>query len=672
MLPSRIDHRERFPRMIVSGKNAIVLLALLFACLPAFAGGVNVPDWVRQAAAQPIGTYPPETNAVVLLDQTDYNVIGSGDFIEHSRHVIKILRPDGREERTVGVGLGGNEKLQSIHAWTIDGSGRAYEVKQKDFVEAAEYPRWMLYADDRDFVAEAPAPLPGSVIAVEYEVRRHDWINEIGWRFQDTLPVLQAVLSLQLPAGWEFRTAWTHGSAVEPIKTGDNSWQWTLKNVPGVEEDRELMMPTFLSLAGRMSLSYFSPEKKSAAAASWTAVGKWYADLAQGRYESNPEISAKVALLTAGKTDFASRVQALTSFLQSEIRYVAIEIGVGGFQPHSAGDIYRYGYGDCKDKVTLLKAMLREVGINSEYVLIDTHRGFINPEVPSSWGNHAIIAIELPDNVESKTYPSVITTKSGKRYIVFDPTDEYTPVGSLRAELQDSYALLVTTSGGELIKTPLLPPDTNVLERTGHFVLTADGVLTGEVSEDRGGDFAARERARLHNWDDQKRTEYFDHYLGQSLQGFTLEGMNIQQADQFQKDVLIDFKLSTPQYGLQRGPLMLVRPRVLGEQSSYVENKPRHYAIELGRTAREIDDYEIEIPKGYAVDDVPYPAKIDVGFASYQSKIEVNGSKLHYWREYIVRDLSIPPEKYAEWVRLQGVIGADETAAVVLKREDPK
>jgi hypothetical protein len=294
----------------------------------------------------------------------------------------------------------------------------------------------------------------------------------------------------------------------------------------------------------------------------------------------------------------------------------------------------------------------------------------VNPAVPSVWFNHAILAIEIPTEIKTTRtqYRSVITVKDGKRYIIFDPTDEYTPVGSLRPELQNSYALLVTESGGELIRTPLLDPETNTIDRTGHFVLTSDGGLSGEVSEDRGGDFAARERGRLHNWDEHKRTEYFEHYLGRSLQAFTLDSFDVQQAEQVQKNVLIKFKFSTPQYGQSRGPLMLVRPRVLGESSMSVEHKPRHYSVELGETKREIDSYEIEIPKGYAVDDIPDPAKIDVGFASYQSKFEFDGTKLRYWREYIVRDLSVPSEKFGDWVRLQGVIGADETAAAVLKR----
>ena len=142
----------------------------------------------------------------------------------------------------------------------------------------------------------------------------------------------------------------------------------------------------------------------------------------------------------------------------------------------------------------------------------------------------------------------------------------------------------------------------------------------------------------------------------------------LEQADQPSEDLLLDYKFSAPQYAQARGPLMLVRPRVVDEKSSYVEHKPRRYPIELPGTTRQTDLYEIDLPKDYQVDDIPNPAKIDVGFASYQSKIETDGSKLRYWREYIVRDLSVPPEKFADWVKLQGEIGADENAAVVLKK----
>jgi hypothetical protein len=311
--------------------------------------------------------------------------------------------------------------------------------------------------------------------------------------------------------------------------------------------------------------------------------------------------------------------------------------------------------------------MLREAGIRSDYIIIHTDRGFVNRDLPSLWFNHVILGVELPTEIKDEQYKSVVN-HNGKRYVIFDPTDEYTSVGSLRVELQDSYALLVTDSGGELIRTPLFRPEINSITRTGHFVLGTDGGFAGEVSEDRGGDYAMRERERIRNWDQRERSLYFEHWSGRSIQGFTLESMDVQQADELQKDVLIKYKFSTPQYAQQRGELTLVRPRVLGEMSESVEHKPRHYPINLEQTARETDHYEIEIPQVYKVDDLPDPVNIDVGFASYRSKIEVDGSELRYWREYVVRDLKVPPGKFNDWAKLQGAIGADETVLVVLQR----
>lgn len=644
--------------------RSIFVLTLLFMAESAgFASSrVNVPDWVRAAASVDPGKLPPETKAVVLLDQTDYTVTGPGDYIEHSRWIVKILRPDGRSEGDLLVDLGHGEKLNSIHAWTIDRASREYELTQKDFTEKS-FPSFELYSDIKTLAARAPAGDPGSVIAFEFEIRRHAYVNQINQFFQEPNPVHEMRLSLTLPPGWEFKDSWPASSPMQATQTAPNRWQWTAHDLAGIDDEPE--MPEKFVLLGRVSLTYFAPDQKGIA--DWNGLGHWYAGLTSGRREATPEISGAVNRLIAGKTDFDSKVRALSRFLQSEIRYVEIQIG-NGYQPHPAADVFRYHYGDCKDKATLLSSMLAVAGIHSDYVLIDTYRGFVNPGVPSVWFNHAILAIELPGDVGSAPYAAVVTAKSGKRYIIFDPTDEYTPLGSLRSALQNSYALLVTDSGGELIRTPLLAPEANIVARTGHFVLGLDGSLSGEVAVEDGGDFAARTRYMFHSVDQRERDQLISRQIGRSIQGFSLEDIDIQRLDQPQNSVLIHYKIATPLYAQIRGPLMLVRPRVLDDKSVGVEHKPRHYPIELLHTARETDTYDIEIPKGYQVDDLPDPVKIDVGFASYESKVQVEGSKLRYWREYVVRDLSVPAEKYSEWVRLEGTIGADESAAAVFKR----
>ena len=114
--------------------------------------------------------------------------------------------------------------------------------------------------------------------------------------------------------------------------------------------------------------------------------------------------------------------------------------------------------------------------------------------------------------------------------------------------------------------------------------------------------------------------------------------------------------------------LMLVRPRVLGEKSFALERKPRLLPFQFKSTSRETDTFEIELPKEYAVEDVPDPVKLDAGFATYQSRFEVEGSKLRYWREFVRRDVLIGPEHTEELRKFLGAIGADEAAVVVLKR----
>src|SRR5271157_5750423 len=100
-------------------------------------------------------------------------------------------------------------------------------------------------------------------------------------------------------------------------------------------------------MPGHLELAFFEPAAASNLG-SWKAIGDWYYKLADGRRNPSPEISARVQQLTAEATTFGAKVRALTAFLQSDVRYVAIEIGVGGFQPHPALDIFRSRYGDCK------------------------------------------------------------------------------------------------------------------------------------------------------------------------------------------------------------------------------------------------------------------------------------------------------------------------------------
>jgi hypothetical protein len=625
----------------------------------------STPDWVRQASAATLPTYDAETNAVVLLDEVNVRILAPGEYLEHHRRVVKILRPEGREEADLAVHLEAKEKLHFIHCWSFDRSGREFELKDKDFAERGAFFGFDLYNDMRLRTGTCPGADPGSVIAFEFEVQRHGWVNEYEWGFQESIPVHESHVVLSLPPGWEYKAQWANGAPSEPSRTGDGSWEWTLRDLAAIPH--EPMRPSMWSLSLRLGLIYFPPAPHLSSAGSWEALGRWYTQLTSDRRSASPELSQKARELTAGKPGFDAKARALASFLQSEVRYVAIEIGIGGYQPHPAVEVFHARYGDCKDKATLLSAMLHEVGIESDYVLIDTHRGTVSPALSSPHFNHVILGIELPDGDPVDRYRSIVSGKTGKKYLIFDPTDPYTPLGDLRGELQDTYALLTSPEASELIHTPLGQPETNELLRSGHFTLSAEGTIAGEIVESHSGDHAFHARASLIHANQQQRTEQIEHRLSRSLKGFTLENADIRQLDQTEKNLEVVLKLSNPGYAQIRGPLMILRPRVVGEKSLTLDHKPRHFPFQFEDTSRETDIYEFELPKEYSVEDLPDPVNVDMGFAAYHSKVELAGNKLRYSREFIRREVLLKPDRVEELRKMQGIIGADENAAVVLK-----
>jgi hypothetical protein len=112
----------------------------------------------------------------------------------------------------------------------------------------------------------------------------------------------------------------------------------------------------------------------------------------------------------------------------------------------------------------------------------------------------------------------------------------------------------------------------------------------------------------------------------------------------------------------------MVRPRVLGSEDLRTDQKKRHVPINLSETMLEQDDYTIELPHGYAIDEIPDPVKLDLGFASYESSSIVKDNILHYTRTYTVREVTLPADKYPDVQKLAGVIAADEQSSAVLKK----
>ena len=234
---------------------------------------------------------------------------------------------------------------------------------------------------------------------------------------------------------------------------------------------------------------------------------------------------------------------------------------------------------------------------------------------------------------------------------------------------QGGYGLLTVEDASQAIALPVLPPEANGAERKGTFTLGADGSVSGSVSRSVVGPAGADLRDMLKYTDEKERRESLEKSVARDLPGVSLVSYEFNEPPDLEKPLGLDFKVTAPLYAKHAGPLLLVRPRVMGDYTQQFEDKPRTVPIALNAGGRWRDSFDISLPAGYAVDELPDPVSMDMDFASYHSKTTFQGNVLHYEREYVVRMVEIPAARYGEFKKLEGAILEDQRGSVVLKKQ---
>jgi hypothetical protein len=647
----------------------------MMVCLslaPRSAAG-DAPGWMHALVNAPLPAHDEKTDAVLLYSERMVTVQSADRIKITVREAYKILRPGGREYGTVAVSYNSRVKITGMRGWCIPAQGKDYEVKDKEAMEISlpKIDGSELVSDVKEKLLRIPAADPGNIVGYEYEEEEQPFVLQDVWHFQESNPVREAHYTLQLPSGWEYKAMWMNYPEAKPAQSGNQS-QWIVSEVKGIKHEDN--MPPWQGVAGQMIVSFFPPggSAQNQGFQNWKQMGIWYQGLTSGRREASPELKQKVASLTSSASTPAEKMRVLGDFTQRNIRYVAIELGIGGWQPHSATEVFTHHYGDCKDKATLMGAMLHEIGVDSYYVVINSERGSVTPDTPAHMGgfDHAIVAIKLPESVTDGSLVATMTHPKLGKLLFFDPTDELTPFGRLSGALQANFGLLVTPDGGDLVELPKLPPAMNGIQRTAKLSLSATGTVSGEVQETRVGDRAWSQRWALRTvTKDADRIKPIETLLSHSLGTFQITKASVGNLQLMDQPFMYNFSVVAQNYAKTAGNLLLVRPRFIGNKSSdLLETKePRKYPVEFEGPLRDSDTFEITLPAGYEVDDLPPPVNADYSFASYHSKTEVNGNTLKYTRTFEVKELSVPLNKVEDLKKLYRVIASDERNTAVLK-----
>ena len=672
---SRLFCNQAPPQRVTEmGRSSLILATFVFYFFAVVRPGIaaDAPGWMHALVSVPLPATDEKTEAVLLYSENVLNVQSNGKIKSMERRAYKILRPGGKGYGTVRADFDAETRITSIHGWCIPAQGKDYEVKEKDAMETALFGvmNGELVNDLRTKLLQIPASEPGNIVGYEIEHEDRPYVLQDLWMIQETIPIREARYTLQLAPGWEYKAVWLNHEEVKPASVGNNQWQWVVSDMKAIRPENS--MPSWKGVAGQMVVSLFPPGGgANKGFADWNEMGRWENGLATGRREASQEIKQRVAQLTSSAPTQVEKMRALAQFVQRDIRYVAIQLGIGGWQPHPAPEIFVHRYGDCKDKATLMSTMLKEIGVESYYFSVNTTRGAVTPATPAiRWFNHEILAVRLPEGITDKSLVAVVEHPKLGRLLVFDPTDEYTPFGQLRGELQANYGLLVTPDGGELTMLPQLPASMSGVQRTAKLTLSSRGTLSGDFTETRLGDSGLWQRMTLKSvTKEADKIKPIETMVSHSLSTFQITKATVLNLNLTDQPFGYQYSLVAENYAKTAGNLLLVRPRVLGSKSSdLLETKePRKYPVEFDGPSRDTDTFEIAIPAGFEVDDLPPPINADYSFASYHSKTEVNGNTLKYTRTFEVKELSVPLSKVDDLKKLYRIIAGDERNTAVLK-----
>ena len=409
-----------------------LMLVPLAGALPGPAGRAApppaaAPDSIYRLAVDS-AKYPRES-FVYLLDDGVVRYEPDGRGSRTYRQVIQILKEDA-VERWAEYSFSyapGHERLVVNWVKVVLPDGTLISDKP-GISQDADVPASLgdpTYVERKVRRISMPNGRAGTLVDYSYTIeelkpyRTGDFFT--GWRVNPGLLVRRSRFVLETPVGLRPRIEVRNISF--PVDTvvagGRRTLTWATQDVPKIEP--ELFASD--SNGVDMNITVSGPS-------TWSDVGSWYAGLARDRYVVTPALARTVTGLVAGARTLEDSLRALHRYVARDVRYVAIALGMGGYQPRSPSDVLATGYGDCKDKATMFIALAAHIGVKAHPVLLAAG-GRVRQGLPSIFQfNHAIAAVERP----------------GGRLFV-DLTAGDVPWGGLPVADQNQFVLVVHPDG---------------------------------------------------------------------------------------------------------------------------------------------------------------------------------------------------------------------------------
>jgi len=633
---------------------AAALLAVLSSPVQA-----SPPRWVADAVRAAPAAVHTECGYTVLLERTQMKVSRRLVAETRRRRVVRIESALAHGGDKLAVTLEPGAEIVAFHAWQVRGTDVESEAGLEKVVQASLSSQG--YADSRLAFLQLSGARPGDVLAFEVAWREVCPFPSARWQPQlDPAPVSRADLSLDLPSKW---TGAVYGyGAHGPVPTGpQNPVELTWVAVPELRAEERSAGPA--ETLPRIFVRFDSPDE-AVRLDHWEKIATWFSDASRSSVAA--EHCPTELVRAAEGVDRLERVRELARMVQSRLRYVAIELGDQRWIPDRADSTWLRGYGDCKDKAAVMVSALRRAGVDAAPVLVRTRdKGDVQPDSPDpSQFNHVVVAIAWDGD---STLSSVtVTGHDGRRWTVFDPTEESVPLGMISSAIGGARAL-IAVPGETLLTLPEASASrvaVNVrgaVEDDGSLRARLEMWFEGPEAEDLKGSLlrvsALELQRRVRSWVVARWPTAHMDTCQRIFRSQTSQGAGLR----------VDFLL--PAFAYRAQGEWVVTPRFFMRNGSPApRDSVRTTPILIGEPMLLDESWSLILPPTWSSPGAA-PVSWEGDEGRYQLKTTSRANQLQWERQLEIRRRAAPPSRY-EQARafLQAIYSGDHLPVVALVR----
>jgi hypothetical protein len=566
--------------------------------------------------------------SIVRYESTNFDYLDEENGLQKVVRVVTVLDEKGEGAAQFDESTGKFWELKSFAGEIYDQNGKQIKkIKLSDLVTSTFSEEWA--SDEVRNVYHYSNPIYPYTVKYEYDIKFKNGII----RFPAFAPLVdfnqslqQAKYTLSIPAGVKFSSdAKNLPQFVKQSNNEKDVYTWEVAGRKAI--DSEPYMTNLDTVIPILNLKPddFVYERSKGTMCTWADLGRWEWSLVKDRDELPVAAVDKLKAMVANLPSDREKIKKLYEYLQSTTRYVSIQLGIGGYQPAIAADVYKTGFGDCKGLTNYMKAMLKAVGINSYFTIIHLggEKGF-NRKYPSpSQSNHVILTVP----VSGDTIPLECTSK-------------HMPFGYVHADIAGHDALMVTPDDGRLIKLKAYPDSVSFVHKRLNLTLDKNGVLQAAVK-------AAYEMSEYEDMlafekqmDNEERIK--DIKADYSLPSMTITNVSCVERHDEKPGMDVKYNLQSETYATKSGSRFFCPVNPLRNRMKLFSKRIRKYPFVFGSGTNECDTIRLSLPDGFTIESRPSDLILQKKFGSFKSTITQQGNNLLVVQHFVINKGTYP------------------------------